>query len=78
MPSKTERTVINKAGLAPGIVLATFPAASAIFTEKSECGLSSSQYGDMLLPRVALAIAASPPGAGLARRVSAKRSSNRN
>ena len=45
MASKTERTVSNKAGLAPGIVLA---------------------------------IAASLPGAGLARRISAKRSSNRN
>ena len=43
-----------------GIVLVIFPAASTIFTEKSEYGLSSSQYGNMFLPQVALAIVASP------------------
>ena len=73
MASKTERTVINAAGLVQGIVLVTFPAASTIFTEKSEYGLSSSQYGDMFLPQVALAITMSLLGAGLARRISAKR-----
>ena len=73
MVSKTERAVINAAGLVQGIVLVTFPAASTIFTEKSEYGLSSSQYGDMFLPQVALAITMSLLGAGLARRISAKR-----
>jgi fucose permease len=73
MASKTERTVINVAGLVQGIVLVTFPAASTIFTEKSEYGLSSSQYGNMFLPQVALAIAASLLGARLARRISTKR-----
>ncbi len=73
MVSKTERTVINAAGLVQGIVLVTFPAASTIFTEKSEYGLSSSQYGDMFLPQVALAISMSLLGAGLARRISTKR-----
>jgi fucose permease len=73
MASKAERTVINAAGLVQGIVLVTFPAASTIFTEKSEYGLSSSQYGNMFLPQVALAITASLLGAGLARRISAKR-----
>src|SRR6516164_7281504 len=73
MASKTERTVINAAGLVQGIVLVTFPAASTIFTEKSEYGLSSSQYGNMFLPQVALAITASLLGAGLARRISIKR-----
>ena len=73
MVSKTERTVINAAGLVQGIVLVTFPAASTIFTEKSEYGLSSSQYGDMFLPQVALAITMSLLGAGLARRISTKR-----
>ena len=33
MASKTERTIINAAGLAQGIVLVTFPAASTIFTD---------------------------------------------
>ena len=41
MASKAERTVINAAGLVQGIVLITFPAASTIFTDKSEYGLSS-------------------------------------
>ena len=73
MVSKTERTVINAAGLVQGIVLVTFPAASTIFTEKSQYGLSSSQYGDMFLPQVVLAIAMSLLGRGLARRISTKR-----
>ena len=73
MASKAERTVINAAGLAQGIVLVTFPAASTIFTDTSEYGLSSTQYGAMFLPQVALAIATSLLGAGLARRISTKR-----
>jgi MFS family permease len=73
MASKTERTVINAAGLVQGIVLVTFPALSTIFTSKSEYGLSSTRYGDMFLPQVALAIAASLLGAGLARRITTKR-----
>ncbi len=73
MASKAERTVIKAAGLVQGIVLVTFPAASAIFTDKSEYGLSSTQYGDMFLPQVALAITASLAGARLARRITTKR-----
>jgi MFS family permease len=73
MASKAERTIINAAGLVQGIVLVTFPAASTIFTSKSEYGLSSTQYGAMFLPQVALAVAASLLGAGLARRISTKR-----
>jgi predicted anti-sigma-YlaC factor YlaD len=64
MASKAERTVINAAGLAQGIVLVTFPAASTIFTDTSEYGLSSTQYGAMFLPQVTLAIAASLHGRG--------------
>jgi hypothetical protein len=73
MASKTERAIVNAAGLVQGIVLVTFPAASTIFTSKSEYGLSSTQYGDMFLPQVALAITASLFGAGLARRISIRR-----
>ena len=43
MASKTERTIINAAGLAQGIVLVTFPVASTIFTDTREYGLSSTQ-----------------------------------
>jgi len=73
MASKTERTIINAAALVQGIVLVTFPAASTIFTDKSEYGLSSSLYGAMFLPQVALAITTSLLGARLARRISSKR-----
>ena len=73
MASKTERTVVNAAGLVQGIVLVTFPAASTVFTAKSEYGLSSTQYGDMFLPQVALAIATSLLGAALARQITTKR-----
>ena len=71
--SRTERAVVNAAGLVQGIVLVTFPAASTIFTEPTEYGLSSSQYGNMFLPQVVTAIAGSLLGSALARRISAKR-----
>jgi MFS family permease len=73
MASQSERTVVNAAGLVQGIVLVTFPAASTIFTSTSEYGLSSTLYGAMFLPQVALAIATSLLGAGLARRITSKR-----
>jgi len=73
MASKTERMVINGAGLVQGIVLVTFPAASTIFTEESGYGLYGSQYGAMFLPQVALAITTSLLGAALARRITARR-----
>ena len=72
MASKTERAVVNVAGLVQGIVLVTFPAASTIFTEKSEYGLSSTQYGTMFLPQVVAAIVSSLLGAELARRMTTK------
>jgi MFS family permease len=70
--ARTESVVVNAAGLVQGIVLVTFPAASTIFTAKAHYGLSNSQYGAMFLPQVAMAIAASLLGAGLARRIGAK------
>ena len=72
MALRTENAVINVAGLVQGIVLVTFPAASTILTEKSEYGLSSSQYGIMFLPQVVSAITASLLGAALGRRISTK------
>ena len=71
--SRAESAVINAAGLVQGIVLVTFPAASTIFTDPRQYGLSSAQYGDMFLPQVLTAIAGSLLGAGLARRISAKK-----
>jgi Na+/melibiose symporter-like transporter len=71
MASKGERTVVNAAALVQGIVLVTFPAASTIFTGAST-GCRARSTGDLFLPQVALAIAASLLGAGLVRRISAK------
>jgi MFS family permease len=71
--SKAERAAVNAAGLVQGVVLVTFPAASTIFTAGSGYGLSSSEYGNMFLPQVAFAIATSLLGAGLARKITAKR-----
>jgi fucose permease len=70
--AKTESRAVNLAGLVQGIVLVTFPAASTVFTSKSEYGLSSAQYGDMFLPQVVTAIVASLLGAEIARRIGAK------
>ena len=67
MASKSERTIINAAGLVQGIVMVTFPAACTIFTDKSQYGLSSTQYGRCSCPRSRLALAASLLSAGLAR-----------
>jgi predicted MFS family arabinose efflux permease len=72
MASRTESTVVNVAGLVQGVVLVTFPAASTIFTSKSFYGLSSTLYGDMFLPQVAMAIVASLVGARIAVRMSTK------
>jgi fucose permease len=73
MPSRTERTVVYAAAAAQGIVLVTFPAASTVFTDPTEYGLSSTQYGALFLPQVVAAILASVAGAGIARRVGVKR-----
>jgi hypothetical protein len=64
---------VYAAGVAEGIVLVTFPAASTVFTDPHEYDLSSTQYGALFLPQVIAAIAASLLGAGLARRFSIKR-----
>ncbi|MBV1853721.1 MFS transporter [Catellatospora tritici] len=68
MATKTERLVVNVAGVGQGIVLVTIPAASTIFTDPSEYGLSSTQYGAMFLPQVLLAITTSLAGAWLSQR----------
>lgn len=73
MASRAESRIVNLAGLVQGIVLVTFPAASTIFTSKNYYGLSSGQYGDVFLPQVVTAIAASLLGATLARRIGTKR-----
>jgi MFS family permease len=73
MASKAEANAVYVAGVAQGIVLVTFPAASTVFTNPSEYGLSNTQYGALFLPQVVTAITASLAGAGLGSRVGTKR-----
>jgi predicted MFS family arabinose efflux permease len=72
MASRAEIRVVNLAGLVQGITLVTFPAASTIFTDPDEYGLSNTRYGAMFLPQVLTAIVTSLLGAQLARRFSSK------
>jgi len=59
--------------MAQGIVLVTFPAASTVFTDPAEYGLSSTQYGALFLPQVVTAITAALLGARLGGRFGTKR-----
>jgi hypothetical protein len=43
MATRTESKVVYAAGVAQGIVLVTFPAASTIFTDPAEYDLSNTQ-----------------------------------
>src|SRR5262245_32013781 len=59
MATKAETNAVYAAGLIQGIALVTFPAASTIFTDPSQYGLSNTQYGTMFLPQVITAITGS-------------------
>src|SRR5215831_10352048 len=73
MPRRSEAGLIYAIGLAQGLALVTFPAASSIFTSPRGFGFGASRYGLMFLPQVILAILASSTGPGLARRWTLKR-----
>jgi MFS family permease len=73
MATKAETNAVYAAGLVQGIALVTFPAASTIFTEPSQYGLSNTQYGTMFLPQVITAITGSLLGGKLAQRFGIKR-----
>ena len=73
MASQREARIVYGAGVVQGIVLVTFPAASTIFTDPDEYGLTNTQYGFLFIPQVLTAIAASLLGAALARRFGTKR-----
>jgi MFS transporter, FHS family, glucose/mannose:H+ symporter len=70
-PSANRLTVglIYLAAVMQGLALVTFPAASSIFASPSGFGLTSTQYGALFIPQVALAILASALGPSLARRL---------
>jgi len=71
--TRTEEWVVYAAGAVQGIVLVTFPAASTIFTDPDQYGLSNTQYGLLFLPQVATAITCSLLVASFARRFGTKR-----
>ncbi len=66
--SRFEVGLLYSAGVAQGLALVTFPAASTIFASSTGFDLNSTQYGAMFIPQVALAILASAFGSRLARR----------
>lgn len=68
MNARAQMMVVYAAGLAQGVALVTFPAASAIFTSPNFYALSSQQYGAIFLPQAIAAVIASWLGAGWSRR----------
>lgn len=61
------------AALLQGLALVTFPAASAVFTDRAAYGLTGGEYGLMFLPQTITAISAALLGARLERRWGEKR-----
>jgi MFS family permease len=70
---RKEIVAVYAAGVIQGVALVTFPAASVIFTSSDGYGFSNQQYGGMFLPQAIAAVASSLLGAGLSRRLGAKR-----
>ena len=68
VPDRREVAAVYAAGLAQGVALVTFPAASSILTSPDWYDLSSTAYGGLFLPQAVAAIAASLAGARLAGR----------
>jgi MFS family permease len=73
MARRNEIAAVYGAGLIEGVALVTFPAASVIFTSAGEYGLSRTEYGGMFVPQAITAIGSALLGAGLTRRLGAKR-----
>ena len=73
MATKAEVNAVYAAWLIQDIALVAFPAASTIFTDPSEYGLSNTRYGTMLLPQVVTAITGALLGGRLAERFGIKR-----
>jgi MFS transporter, FHS family, glucose/mannose:H+ symporter len=68
MKRPTGLGLIYSAGVAQGLALVTFPAASVIFTSPSGYGFSATRYGLMFLPQVLMAILSSSVAPRLAQR----------
>jgi hypothetical protein len=70
---RREVGAVYGAGLAQGLALVTFPAASAVFTDRAAYGLTTGEYGFMFAPQVAMAVLAALFGARIARAWGQKR-----
>jgi MFS transporter, FHS family, glucose/mannose:H+ symporter len=68
MKRPTGLSLIYSAGVAQGVALVAFPAASAIFTSPQGYGFSATRYGLMFLPQVVMAIVSSSTAPRLAQR----------
>jgi MFS family permease len=73
MARRSEIVAVYTAAVIQGVALVTFPAASVVFTSAADYGLTSQQYGAMFVPQAITAVASSLLGAGLTRRLGAKR-----
>jgi len=73
VPDRREVAAVYAAGLAQGVALVTFPAASSILTSPDWYDLSSTAYGGLFLPQAIAAIAASLAGARLAGTIGPRR-----
>jgi len=73
MAQRSEIIAVYVAGVIQGVALVTFPAASNVFTSAADYGFSSTDYGGMFVPQAITAVLASLLGAGLTRRLGAKR-----
>jgi MFS family permease len=71
--SRKQVAAVYGAGLLQGLALVTFPAASAVFTDRAAYDLSSAEYGAMFVPQTIMAIAAALFGGRLVRRYGEKR-----
>jgi hypothetical protein len=64
---------VYTAAVIQGVALVTFPAASVVFTSAADYGLTNQEYGGIFVPQAIMAVVSSLFGAGLSRRIGAKR-----
>ncbi len=69
---KKEIAVIYSAGLAQGLALVAFPAASTLLTNPQDFNFSNTDYGSLFIPQVVLAIIASAASMKLNKQFSSK------
>lgn len=71
--SRGQVAAVYGAGLLQGLALVTFPAASAVFTNSADYGLTTAEYGVMFAPQTIIAILVSVLGGRFVERWGAKR-----